>query len=284
MIKKVIIPAAGKGTRLLPATKETPKEMLPILWGGNKNKLVVKPLLQVIFEQYYSMGSREFYFVVGRGKGSIIDHFSLDYEIINTLNAAGGRDDLTEEILRFYNSINKSSLGYISQPEPKGFGDAILRAEPFVEETFLVQAGDTLILSKNKRYINNLTKISNQYESEATILIKKVENPKSYGIVEGKELRAGVYDVHNVVEKPLKPQSKFAITAVYLFKPSIFEALQKTNIGIGGELQLTDGIQQLINLGYKVTALELKKDEYWLDIGNAKSYWDALSQVYQYNN
>lgn len=281
MAKKVVIPAAGLGTRLLPATKETPKEMLPVFALDGNGKICVKPLLQVIFEQLYDVGLREFCFVVGREKESISDHFTSDTSFLKSLKENGKRE-LAEELLSFYEKVNSSSMVFISQPEPKGFGDAVLRAKPYVRETFLVQAGDTLILSDKNCYLNKLLSVHEEFECAATFLVKKVQDPRPFGIIEGEEVENGVYAVNRVIEKPEKPPSSLAITAVYVFNPEIFDALNSTRKGVGEELQLTDGIQTLIDSGHKVMACKLGTDGMWLDIGNPRSYWDVLNRSYNF--
>lgn len=265
------------GTRLLPATKETPKEMLPIFALSRNGGVCVKPLLQAIFEQLFDFGLREFCFIVGRGKGSISDHFASDRNFLKVLNE-GGNLEVAEELLSFYEKVNSSSLVFVNQPDPKGFGDAVLRAEPYVNETFLVQAGDTYILSEGNHHLRRLLTVHKEFNSEATFLIQEVEDPKSFGIIKGEKIERGIYNVERVVEKPKEPPTNLAITALYLFTPAIFRALESTPEDVGGELQLTDGIQRLIDSGYKVTAVKLSKDEFWLDIGSPQSYWEALSR------
>ena len=276
MIKKVVIPAAGLGTRLLPATKETPKEMLPIFALGRDGEVCVKPLLQAVFEQLYDFGVREFCFIVGRGKGSVSDHFASDRNFLKVLNE-GGKREVAEELLSFYEKVNSSSLVFVSQPEPRGFGDAVLRAEPYIKEPFLVQAGDTFILSKENHHLTRLLTAHDEFESDVTIMVKEVENPRPFGIIEGEEIESGIYSVERVVEKPEEPPTNLAIMALYLFTPAIFEALKSISAGVGGELQLTDGIQRLIDSGLGVTAVKLGAGEFWLDVGNPQSYWEALS-------
>jgi len=275
MIKKAVIPAAGSGTRLLPATKETPKEMLPVFALNRTGDLCVKPLLQAVFEQLFDFGGREFYFIVGRGKGSITDHFASDRNFLKGLNE-GGKEEMAEELLSFYKKVNSSSLVFVNQPEPRGFGDAVLRAEPYVREPFLVQAGDTYILSEGNNHLTRLLSYHDEYSSAATFFVQEVDDPKSFGIIEGEEIEDGIYHVGRVVEKPVVPPTNLAITALYIFSPVIFRVLKSTPFGAGGELQLTDGIQRLIDSGRKVLAVKLELDEFWLDIGNPRSYWEAL--------
>jgi UTP--glucose-1-phosphate uridylyltransferase len=279
LIRKAVIPAAGLGTRLLPATKETPKEMLPIFAMSGNGGICVKPLLQAVFEQLFDFGLREFCFVVGGGKGSIPEHFASDKNFVRFL-IEGGRPELAEELLSFYEKVNASSLVFVSQPKPGGFGDAVLRTEPYIRESFLVQAGDTLILSKQNNHILRLFRAHEEFESAATFFVQEVEDPRPFGVIEGEEVERGIYDVERVVEKPEKPPSNLAITALYLFTPEIFKSLRSISVGVGGELQLTDGMQRLMESGFKVTAVKLDRDELWLDIGNPTSYWDALKKSY----
>lgn len=275
MINKVVIPAAGMGTRLLPTTKEMAKEMLPIFAFNKDSGICVKPLLQVVFEQFYDFAVREFCFIVGRGKESISNHFTTDVNFVNVLNG-DGKHELAEELSNFYGKVQSSSIVFISQSEPRGFGDAVLKAEPYVKEPFLVQAGDTLILSRENNHLKRLLDVYNRFKVAATLFVKEVEDPRPFGVIEGKEVEQGIYNVKSVVEKPDVPRSNLAITALYLFTPEIFQALRSTSLGKSGELQLTDGIQKLIDAGLDVMALKLGQDELWLDIGSPQSYWTAL--------
>jgi len=277
MIRKVVIPAAGRGTRLLPATKETPKEMLPIFGVGRNGDVCVKPLLQSIFEQLYDANVRAFCFIVGKGKASIINHFTVDGSYLESLDGSD-RHDIAEELSDFFNKLGHSSLVFVSQPEPKGFGDAVLKAEPYVNEPFMVYAGDSLILSEKNRHLEKLFRVHEGSKSDATFLVQEVEDPRPFGVIEGDEIEKGVYSVRNVIEKPCEPPSNLAITALYVFSPSIFDALESVSNRVNGELQLTDGIQQLIENGEKVLAVKLEEDEYWLDIGKPEPYWEALRQ------
>ena len=279
MIRKVVIPAAGRGTRLLPATKETPKEMLPIFCSGLDGEMCVKPLLQSIFEQLYEVEVREFCFIVGKGKESIINHFTSDGAILESLNSKGNLET-SRELGDFYRKLADASINFLSQPEPRGFGDAVLRAEPFVNESFMVHAGDSLILSKGNGHLSRMSRVHERYGCDATFLVQEVEDPRPFGVIEGTEIEKGVYSVRNVLEKPEKPPSNLAITALYVFTPAIFTALKSVPEGVGGELQLTDGIQKLIEDGSKVSAVKLEYDEYWLDIGTPHSYWEALERSF----
>jgi UTP--glucose-1-phosphate uridylyltransferase len=281
LYNKVVIPAAGLGSRLLPATKEMPKEMLPIFTSGVNGELCVKPLLHVIFEQLYDVGIRDFCFIVGKGKGSITDHFTSDKIFLRTLFEVG-KQEIAKDMTLLYERVKSSSFVFVSQPEPKGFGDAILKAKPYIREPFVVQAGDTLILSDKNHHLSRLMSVHESCNSVATFFVKEVDNPRPFGIIEGKEIEKGKYIVEKVVEKPKKPKSNLAIIALYLFDTKIFKALESTSEGVGGEFHLTDGIEKLIESGYKVTALRLEKEEEWLDIGSPETYWDALRKSHLY--
>ena len=150
MIKKVVITAAGLGTRLFPATKEQPKEMLPIFCRLTNGDVGVKPLLQLVFEQLYDVGFREFCFVVGRGKRSIEDHFTPDYDCLAMLKKHR-RMSQSYDLENFYQKLKTSAIVWVNQPEAKGFGDSVLMAQPFVqnEKSLFTQA--TLMLSPTKR-------------------------------------------------------------------------------------------------------------------------------------
>lgn len=282
MIKKAVIPAAGLGTRLLPATKEQPKEMLPLFALGPSNELLLKPVLHLIFEQLLKAGFMEFCFIVGRGKRAIEDYFTPDSNYIAMLMQKGKINE-AKILESFYKSLKHATLLYINQPEPKGFGDAVLKAKSFVgEEKFLVQAGDTYILSKNNEYLKRLIKAMEELNADAMLLIQKRLNIKGYGVVEAKALNSSIYKVEKAVEKPEKPLSNLAILPIYIFKPVIFKALETIKPGVGGELQLTDAIQALIDMGKNVYAIELGKNEERLDVGTLETYWEALCISYNY--
>lgn len=282
MIRKTVIPSAGLGTRLLPATMEQPKEMLPIFARGNDGQIYVKPLLQLVFEQLYSGGMREFCFITGKTKRAIEDHFTQNYEFITMLKRKN-KNYLAEDLEAFYRKLDDSRIVWVNQPEPKGFGEAVHRSHSFVgNEEFLVHAGDTYIVTEDCDHLKRLMKTHQETGADATLLLQKIEDPRQYGVVEVERLGGEIFKVNKAVEKPEKPTSKIAIMPIYIFKPIIFKALEEVPPGKGGEIQLTDGIQMLIDWKLKVNAIELKPDEKRLDIGNPETYWDAIKLSYQY--
>ena len=281
MIRKVVIPAAGLGTRLFPATKEQPKEMLPIFSTTANGDVSVKPVVQMVFEQLYDAGLREFCYVVGRGKRGIEDHFTPDSNFVRLLEGMG-KNGQAAELEGFYEKLRASTIMWVNQPEPKGFGDAVLMAQPFVQnERCLVHAGDSCIVSKDMDYIKKLLGAYERFNADAAFIVLEIENPREYGIIEGDEVETGIYRVKAAVEKPEKPATNLAIMAMYVFQPVIFKALEATEPGRGGEIQLTDAIQKLIDWGLNVYAVKLDDNYAHLDIGSPERYWDALSLSYQ---
>jgi UTP--glucose-1-phosphate uridylyltransferase len=270
---KALITAGGIGTRLLPFSKEIPKEMFPIITRNGDDSLQLKPVIQAIFEQLYTVGVRTFYFVVGRGKRAIEDHFSPDFRFLDFLAKKG---KVVESLTEFYGKIRSSDLVFLNQIEPLGFGDAVLMGRQVVRGPFLVQAADTFILSEHNHYLDRLAAMHQKYDAAATILLQEVADPRRYGVVEGDFLEEGVLRIASAVEKPQEPRSNYAIMPVYLFTDAIFDALAKIEPGVGGELQLTDAIQKLAKEGKTVIGVALQDDERRLDIGSVETMIEAL--------
>jgi len=276
MIKKAIIPAAGLGTRLLPATKEQPKEMLPILVKDTNGRLHLKPFLQIVFEQLYDSGFREVCFIVGRGKRSIEDHFTVDKNFMEYLKNKNRIEHLGA-LADFYEKVENSTIAFANQPQPLGFADAVYRAKFFSgDEDFVVHAGDDLILSR-KNYMQRLIFVFSGYKADAAFFVQKVKDPTKYGVVTGEKITNGVYHVKQIIEKPPKPPSKLAVVAIYVFNPKIYQAIEKVEPGINNEIQLTDAIRVLINERDAVYGVELNSDEKRIEIGDPASYRDAFT-------
>ena len=281
MIRKVVIPAAGLGTRLLTVTKEVPKEMLPVFAKGVR-LVLLKPILQLIFEQLYQCGFNEFCFIVGRGKRAIEDHFNKDSSFIDYLIYKGKRD-YAEELKAFYTIVENSTIIYVNQPEPRGFGDAVYRAKAFVgNEPFLVHAGDDIILSENSSHLKRLMKVFEETSADAAFLVEQVVDPRRYGVITGIEIYPKIYKVSNVIEKPSVSPSNIAVVAVYIFNEKIFKALEKVKLDASGEIQLTEAIRNLILHGNSVYAVELLPNEKRLEIGIPESYWNALKHTFEW--
>ena len=226
--------------------------------------MAVKPVVQVVFEQLYDVGLREFCYVVGRGKRGIEDHFTPDTACVKTL-ASLGKNEQAIDLEGFYNKLETSTTMWVNQPEPKGFGNAVLMAQPFVQnESCLVHAGDSFIISQNMDYLQKLLQGYERYHADAAFLVLEIKNPKQYGIVEGEEIEPGIIRVQKVVEKPEKPKTNWAIMAMYVFNPVIFKALAATIPGMNGEIQLTDAIQKLVDWDKKVYAIKLDSELFTL--------------------
>lgn len=282
MIRKAVITAGGLGTRLLPVTKETPKEMLPIFAFSVDGCINLKPVVQVVFESLYEVGFRDFCFVVSRGKRAVEDHFTPDYQFVYLLKKKGLRYQV-EELNRFYRMIVDSKILFVNQPEPRGFGDAVLRAESFIgSEAFLVHAGDDLILSNNGGHLRRLLRTFDKNNADIVFLVEEVRDPRQYGVVKAEFMEEEVLRVLDIVEKPREPPSNLAVVAIYVFKPSIFDRLRKTKADKKGEMQLTDAIKAAVDGGERVFAVKLRKGEKRLDVGTPHSYWNALRESYDW--
>ena len=269
---KVVITAAGKGTRLLPFTKEMPKEMMPIFSNISNTKKIVLPLLQYVYDQLYSINFRDYCFIVGREKRTIEDHFTPHETYLRDLQG-----DYKKIMLKFYRKLEKSHLVWINQNKPMGFGDAVKCAEGYVgKEDFIVHAGDVTILSKSKHPILRLIETAKKYpDAKAILLCKNVTNSKKYGVPTINKISSNLFNVTQVIEKPDKPKSQFGILPLYYFKSDIFLSLKKIKLGKGKEYQLTDAIQNLIENKKKVLAITLNKNEEEVDVGTVESYKNA---------
>jgi len=234
-VRKAIIPAAGLGTRFLPATKAMPKEMLPI---------VDKPTIQYIVEEAAASGIEDIIVVTGKGKRAIEDHFDRNLELEATLRSRG-KDELLQEVLR---SSELADIHYIRQKEPLGLGHAVWSARKFVgDEPFAVLLGDDLIVSE-KPGLRQLIDLYERYR--ASILAVRPIPPEEihrYGVIEGKEIASGIYAVEGLVEKPSPEEapSNLGIVGRYVLTPRIFAILDELSPGRGGEIQLTDAIARL---------------------------------------
>ncbi len=269
---KIVITAAGRGTRLLPFTKEIPKEMMPIFSNKFTKEKIVLPLLQYVYEQFYSMNFRDYCFIVGREKRSIEDHFTPDETYLRDL--IGNNKKI---ITKFYEKLEKSHLVWINQNKPIGFGDAVKQAEKYVgNNDFILHAGDVTILSKSNHPVLRLIETAKKNpDVKAILLCKKVTDFKRYGVPTIEKISNKLFNVLEVEEKPNKPKSEFGILPIYYFKSNIFSSLKKIKPGKGKEYQLTDAIQKLIQEKQKVLAITLDKNEEEVDVGTVSSYREA---------
>lgn len=264
---KAVITCGGLGTRLLPFTKELPKEMAPVFYK-TKNEVQVIPLIQLIFERLYDIGVRDFCFITGKTKRSIENHFTPD-------------ESSEIQLLKpFYKKLENSRIFWITQNSPKGFGDAVRYAESFVDkENFILHAGDVAVIKKNS-LLNRLYEISKISEQDVLLSVRTVSDPQRHGIVELKT-NDEISIVKAAKEKPKKPRTNLGIMPIYLFNYSIFKSLNEIKPGINNEIQLTDAIQRLIDDGKTVKAIRVDTEIFW-DVGTPEAYWLALNESYKY--
>jgi UTP--glucose-1-phosphate uridylyltransferase len=280
-LARAVIPAAGLGTRLLSATKEQPKEMLPLFATSEHNTLCLKPIVQLIFEQLFDFGIREFYFIVGRGKRALEDHFTVDRDFINRLSVNGRS---VQGLDNFYDRIERSTIVWVNQPVPKGFGDAVRQTRRLIgDNPFLVHAGDTYILSKQESIFSRMLDVYTKAEAGVTLTVKEIADPRQYGVAEAHE-HEGHLDVERVEEKPRKPRTNLAMMPLYIFDHGIFEAIENIPPDKSGEIQLTDAIQHMIVTGHRVKAVKLLPDDIRLDVGTPETYWYALEESHKHAN
>src|SRR3989304_1747134 len=222
MVNTVVIPAAGLGTRLFTVTKESPKEMVPVFYKTKNGTVLLKPLLEIIFENLYDSGFRNFCLIVGRGKETIENHLSPHYDFIE----------------------------------------------------FLKKKGES-------QYAKILSNLHKKIKPTATIGLKRVKDPRRYGVATLKK-SSGYLKIVKVVEKPKNPPTNYALTGVNIFEPDIFDAIKNTRIGVKGEIQLTDAIQTLIKTKNNVVGSLMSKSEPCIDIGVPETYFDALKYSFRH--
>jgi UTP--glucose-1-phosphate uridylyltransferase len=236
MIKKAVIPAAGFGTRFLPATKSQPKEMLPI---------VDTPVIQYVVEEAVKSGITDILMIIGAGKRSIEEHFDRSFQLETQLLEQGKKTEL--EAIRRISEL--ADIHFVWQKELKGLGDAVYCARHHVnDEPFVVLLGDTLIDSA-KPAAMQLQEVFDEYQAPV-VLLEKVGRDKvsRYGIVDAKQINPRVCQVRDIIEKPSpeKAPSDLAIAGRYVLTPDIFDYLSRTGPGLGGEIQLTDALRMML--------------------------------------
>lgn len=262
-IKKAVIPAAGLGTRFLPATKVQPKEMLPI---------VDKPTIQYIIEEAVASGIEEILIITGRNKKCIEDHFDKSVELELELEKSG-----KQEMLKLVREISDMvDIHYIRQKEPKGLGHAISCAKTFVgNEPFAVLLGDDLVYNEEKPCLKQLMDCYNEYNTSILgVQTVDVKDVSKYGIIKGIHIEGRVHKVRGLVEKPAVEEtpSNIAILGRYIITPQIFGILEETKPGRGGEIQLTDALSKLIN-EEAIYAYEFEGTRY--DVGDKLGFLKA---------
>ncbi len=267
-INIAVVPVAGLGTRLLPATKSQPKEMLPV---GRK------PVVQYVVEELTRMKMKRVLFITGPGKTSIENHFDLNEELIQELRETG-KEDLLEEL-----EYERAPLQYFytRQRELLGLGHAIQCAEAFVgNQPFVTALGDSIIgMHAKSDIVQRMTRCYLENQASAVIAFERVpmEEVHRYGIARPKT-EGEVFEIDDLIEKPSRQEapSNLAIAARYVFAPVIFDAIKQTPPGKGGEIQITDAIRLMLKEGGRVYGICLRPGERRYDIGNFQAYFRAF--------
>ena len=269
-VRKAVFPVAGLGTRFLPATKASPKEMLPV---------VDKPLIQYAVEEAYAAGIRHMIFVTGRSKRAIEDHFDTAYELEAELEAAGKK-----ELLELVRSIQPSDMdcAFVRQPRSMGLGHAVLCAEPLVgKEPFAVLLADDLMVGPQGGQ-PVLAQMATAFRKQGRSVIAVQEVPEDqvhkYGIVAGEPAGGPLIRIQRIVEKPKAAEapSRMGVAGRYILTPSVFDEVRNQPRGVGGEIQLTDGIARLMS-NEAVYAFQYEGKRY--DCGSKEGFLEATVEL-----
>jgi len=262
MIRKAVIPAAGFGTRFLPATKAQPKEMMPV---------IDTPVIQLVVEEAINSGLDDIVMITGRGKRAIEDHFDRSVELELLLESAGEKD-----LLRKIQDISElADIHYIRQKQMRGLGDAVLRARMHIdEEPFVILLGDT-VLRADPPCARQMIDLYNRVRRPIIAVEEApMEKISRYGVIKGRQVEDGLFLIESLVEKP-KPEeapSNLAISSRYLLTPDIFDLLEKVQPGKKGEIQLTDALNMLAQQ-QQIFAYKFSGKRH--DIGNPLDYLKA---------
>jgi UTP--glucose-1-phosphate uridylyltransferase len=268
-ISKCLFPAAGYGTRFLPATKAIPKEMLPVL---------TKPLLQYGVEEAVEAGMDTMAIVTGRGKRAIEDHFDRSYELEHQIDGTSKENLMTE----IRSIVNNYTFSYTRQVEMKGLGHAILTGKTLIgDEPFAVILADDLCDNHGESVLSQMTKLYEKYPDCCIVAIEEIpkEQTNKYGVISGVEIEENLFKVDNMVEKP-EPKdapSNLAIIGRYILIPEIFDIIETTNPGKGGEIQITDALMTLAKQG-KVLAYKFSGKRF--DCGSVDGFVEATNYFY----
>ena len=269
MIKKCLFPAAGYGTRFLPATKSMPKEMMPV---------VNKPLIEYGVDEAIHAGMTDMCIVTGRGKHSIMDHFDTNYELEHQINGTS-KEALLEDIRSVMDS---ASFTYIRQREMKGLGHAILTGKALVgDNPFAVVLADDLCVNEHKGVLAQMAELYNQFRC-TIVAVQEVPETEThkYGVISGEMIKDNIFRVDDMVEKP-EPgtaPSNMAIIGRYIMTPDIFDLIEQTEPGKGGEIQITDALLKQAKTG---CVLAYKFEGKRFDCGSVEGYIEATNYCYE---
>ncbi len=269
MIKKCLFPVAGYGTRFLPATKAMPKEMLPV---------VNKPLVQYGVEEAIEAGLLDIGMVTGRGKRAIADHFDVNYELEHQISGSTKEESLNS----IRDVMGKAHFSFTRQVEMRGLGDAILNGKRLIgDEAFGVVLSDDLCLADGEGVMAQMVKLYKQFRC-SIVAIQEVPDDMihKFGVIEGEQIKDGLYQVNNMVEKPSLEEapSNLAIIGRYILTPDIFDIIEQTPPGKNGEVQITDALMTQAKNGC-VLAYKFKGRRF--DCGSVEGFVEATNHVYE---
>ncbi len=281
-----VLTLAGEGTRMLPWTRGLRKEFLPLYDLGMAGAPVLKPVAHLALEALASAGADEITLVVGtRDLVTAQNYFTIDRRFLE--RHAHHRERLSDTE-RFYQSLQALRLRFAIQERPAGFGDAVLRAESFVaHEPFLLHAADAVLLERERgATLRRMAGLRDHDDLDAVLLVRRVEDPTRYGVIEGRSAGswAGLrrIDVTGLEEKPARPKSRWAATAVYALAPSVFDALRAEARRRPRELELTTALARVLAGGGRISALVLgPRMGSWRSVGSAESFFRALQATHR---
>ncbi|HZY71091.1 MAG TPA: sugar phosphate nucleotidyltransferase [Thermoplasmata archaeon] len=280
-----VLTLAGEGTRMLPWSRGLRKEFLPLYDRGENGRPVLKPVAHLALETLSDAGADDVTLVVGAHQLDFVrTYFTVDAAF---LRRHAHHADRLVETRQFYDRVSRLRLEFAVQPKPAGFGDAVARAEPTVgRHPFLLHAADAVLLEPSRGVLpGRMARLRNREDLDAVLLVRRVHDPRRYGVVETSPASpiegSRRFVVRRMVEKPARPRSHWAATAVYALGPKVFDALRSVRRSKKPrELELTDAIQSIIAGGGRVEALALSKaDGEWRSVGSPEGYDLALRRT-----
>jgi len=283
---EAVVTLAGEGTRMLPWSRGLRKEFLPLYDRGGNDRPILKPVAHLVVETLVAAGAFHLTIVhQARDAATVRNYFSVDPAFLRRHRRVGDRLGDTR---RFYETLGRMRISFVVQPRPAGFGDAVARAKLSVGgQRFFLHAGDAVLLEPHRGHLLRVMATLLERDGlDAVLLVRKVSDPRRYGVVEGRPGPSvnGIrrFDVTGMVEKPARPRTHWAATAVYAFDPSIFSALEKVRRSSHPrELELTDGIRALLENGGRVASLVLspRVGEWW-SVGSPEGFGRALARTH----
>ncbi len=268
-----VIPVAGLGTRMIPATIAVPKEALP-LPRIFKGVPALYPMIYLVIERLYEAGVKNYVVVLSREKEVIKDMLTPDYTLLERV--LNERKELQAEILRnIYRVLEDIEVTYVYQEKPEGFGAAVKLASKYVDGDFIVHTGDDYIACE-ENYINLLLQTRAKLNADIVTFVERVENPHHYGVIKAEEAGKGIYRVTDIVEKPEDPPSNMAVIAIYYMSREIWRYIEQVSMEPGWEL--TDAVKTALEEGLSMYAIEVLKEDR-IDVGRPETYIDGFLRL-----